>query len=121
MQDFAARMREIKSALDTGVKPPEKPDEEQEVAGKDSSSQKEQQPDVSAGAGAESAAAAGEAEQTQKQQMSLEDKENLLDELMDIVSSIDFARGVRFVCQIWCLSAVSWGCFGADTACIPAP
>lgn len=40
------------------------------------------------------------AEKQEGQQLSLEDKEALLDELMDIVSSIDFARGACVVCKL---------------------
>lgn len=68
MQDFGARMKEITTSLDMGVR-----------AGGDAAD------DGAAQAQADTA--------SDQRQLSLEDKELLLEELMDIVSSIDFARG----------------------------
>uniref|UniRef100_A0A7S0WF29 Nucleotide exchange factor Fes1 domain-containing protein n=1 Tax=Chlamydomonas leiostraca TaxID=1034604 RepID=A0A7S0WF29_9CHLO len=72
MQDFGARMKEIKASLDTGVRA--------------------EQPPAAGAAASESAPPPPPA-----QRLSLEDKELLLEELLDIVSSIDFARDLHKV------------------------
>jgi Sec-independent protein translocase protein TatA len=74
MKDFADRMKEIKHALS---------DEGQPASGQQQQQQQQHQQGTDAAAGG-SAAAAG---------VSLSEKEALCDELMDIVESVDCARG----------------------------
>ncbi len=125
MQDFAVRMKQIKAALDTGVAPPAAPGiDPSRDAEASATAQARAHPTRPARAGqpcqceatavsARGHRATGQGDQSwrwgwrvvcapQGSAMTLRDKELLLEELMDIVSSIDFARGGR------CRALCSW-------------